>query len=197
MTASAPAPANFRGRAGDHQEPEESGARPDHQASGGPRRAYCREQGQSERGQHAVNYDRRPQSRARSAARCPFGSCRPGGQDQPDRQKSRSRLSRISRHAWCSGRLHRHQLSTKRGRLIILIFGAGVEAALFGHSPAIAERERVADRAGGRTQCGGTPARLHSDIESGRQNEFLHRYIKPSDLLSPSRARAGRAAARG
>src|SRR5262245_20347772 len=41
------------------------------------------------------------------------------------------------------------------------------------------------------------PARPHSDIEPGRQNEFLHRYIEPSDLLSPSRARAGRAAVGG
>src|SRR5262249_23740062 len=58
-----------------------------------------------------------------------------------------------------------------------------------------AERERVADRASGRTPRGVTPARPHSDIEPGRPNEFFHRNDKPRDLLSPSRARSGRFAA--
>jgi hypothetical protein len=40
-----------------------------------------------------------------------------------------------------------------------------------------------------------TPARLHSDIEPGGPNEFLHHNDQPHDLLSPSRARSGRFAA--
>src|SRR6266542_3534554 len=58
-------------------------------------------------------------------------------------------------------------------------------------------------RAGGGSRIGRraprnvTPARLHSDIEPGRPNEFFHHDNKPHDLLSPYRARPSRTAARG
>src|SRR5262245_51717654 len=62
---------------------------------------------------------------------------------------------------------------------------------------ATGEKERAALLAGGLAPRDVTPARLHSDTEPWRPNEFFHHNDQPYDFLSPSRARSGRFAAKG